>query len=43
MHCVEFFLSGGCEDTDKLWAFFTNLSIESIYLSFELREKMALS
>ena len=33
MHCV------GCEDRDILWAFFTNLSIESIYLSLELREK----
>ena len=39
MHCVEFFLSVGCEVRDILWAFFTNLSIESIYLSPELREK----
>ena len=39
MHCVDFFLSGGCEDRDILWAFFTNSSIESIYLSLELREK----
>ena len=40
MHCVEFFfLSGGCEDREILWAFFTNLSIESIYLSPELREE----
>ena len=33
------FLGGGCEDRDILWSFFTNLSIESIYLSPELREK----
>ena len=40
MHCVEKKkLSGGCEDRDILLAFFTNLSIESIYLSPELREK----
>ena len=41
MHCVEkfFFLGGGCENRDILWAFFTNLSLESIYLSPELREK----
>ena len=34
MHCVEEKkLSGGCEDRDILWAFFTNLSIDiSIYL-----------
>ena len=36
---LKFFLSGGCEDRDILWAFFTNLSIESLYLSLELREK----
>ena len=36
---LNFFLSGGCEDMDILWAFFINLSIESIYLSPELREK----
>ena len=24
MHCVEIFLSGGCEDRAILWAFFTN-------------------
>ena len=42
MHCVYFFfLSGGCEDKDIIWAFFTNLSIESIYLSLELREKLS--
>ena len=34
-----FLQSGGCEDRDILWAFFTNLSIETIYLSLELREK----
>ena len=40
MHCVEiFFLSVGCEGRDILWAFFTNLSIETIYLSPELRKK----
>ena len=40
MNCVEiFFLSDICEDRDILWAFFTNLSIEPIYLSLELREK----
>ena len=40
MHCIEIvFFSGGCEDRDILWAFFTNLSVESIYLSPELREK----
>ena len=39
MHCVDFFLSGGCEDRDILWEFFTNLSIETTYLSPELREK----
>ena len=39
MHCVDFFLRGGCEDRDISWAFFTNLSIETIYLSPELREK----
>ena len=38
-HCVDLFLSGGCEDRDIFWAFFTNLSIEIIYLSPELREK----
>ena len=38
MNCVDFVLSGGCEDRDILWAFFTNLSIESIYLSPELRK-----
>ena len=28
-HCVDlFFSSGGCEDRDILWAFFTNLSID---------------
>ena len=37
---MKLFLSGGCEDMDILWAFFTNSSIESIYLSFELREKL---
>ena len=31
--------SGGCEDWPILWAFFTNLSLETIYLSPELREK----
>ena len=30
---------GGCEDRPLLWAFFTNLSLETIYLSPELREK----
>ena len=30
---------GGCDDRDILWAFFTNLSLESIYLSPELRKK----
>ena len=25
-HCVDLFLSGGCEARDILWAFFTNLS-----------------
>ena len=41
MHCVDFFffMSGGCENRDVLWAFFMNLSIETIYLSPELREK----
>ena len=40
MHCVEeFFFSGGYEDMPILWAFFTNLSLETIYLSPELREK----
>ena len=33
-----FFLSGGCEDRDISWAFFTNLSLESIYLPTEVRE-----
>ena len=28
-------LCGGCEDRDILWSFFTNLLIESIYLSPE--------
>ena len=37
--CIDFFLSGGCEDRDILLAFFTNLTIEYIYLSPELREK----
>ena len=37
------FFSGGCEDRPILWAFFMNLSLETIYLSSELREKMALS
>ena len=36
---LKFFLSDGCEDRDMLWAFFTNLSIEYIYLSIELCEK----
>ena len=36
---LNFFLSGGCEDRDMLWVFLTNLSIESIYQSLELREK----
>ena len=36
---LNFFWGGGCEDGDILWAFFTNLSIEPIYLSHELREK----
>ena len=31
--------SGGCEDMPILQAFFTNLSLETIYLSIELREK----
>ena len=39
MHCVEKKFSGGCEDRPILWAFFTNLSLETIYLSPELREK----
>ena len=39
MHCVEFFLNEGCEDRDILWAFFVNLSIETMYLSPELHEK----
>ena len=40
MHCVEiFFFSGGYEDMSILWAFFTNLSLETIYLSPELHEK----
>ena len=40
MHCVEKkMFSGGCEDRPILWAFFTNLSLEIIYLSPELREK----
>ena len=39
MPCVEIFLIGGCEDRDILWAFFTKLSLEAIYLSPELREK----
>ena len=34
-----FFLSGGCEDRAILWAFFTNFSLETIYLSAKLREK----
>ena len=36
MHCFEKkkkSVGVGCEDRDILWAFFTNLSIESIYLS----------
>ena len=33
------FLSCGCEDRPILWAFFTNLSLETIYLSPELLEK----
>ena len=36
---LNFFLSVGCEDRDILWAIFTILSIESIYLSLELCEK----
>ena len=32
-------MSGACEDRDILWSFLTNLSIESIYLSTDLREK----
>ena len=41
MHCVEkqFFFSGGCEDMPILQAFFTNFSLETIYLSPDLREK----
>ena len=33
------FFSGGCEERLILWAFFTNLSLETIYLSPKLREK----
>ena len=29
------FLSGGCEDRDILWTFFTSLSLETIYLSLK--------
>ena len=36
---LNFFLSGGSEKRDIVWAFFTNLSIKSIYLSIELSEK----
>ena len=36
---LKFFLSGGCENRDMLLVFLTNLSIESIYLSLELRKK----
>ena len=36
---ISFFFSGGREDRDILWAFFYELSIESFYLSPELREK----
>ena len=33
MHCVEEKkMSGGCEDRPILWAFFTNLSPETIYI-----------
>ena len=40
MHCVEKKnLSGGCEDRPILRAFFTDLLLETIYLSPELREK----
>ena len=33
------FFSGGCEDMPILQAFFTNFSLETIYLSPDLREK----
>ena len=36
---VLIFFSGGCEDRPILWAFFTNFSLETIYLSPDLREK----
>ena len=40
MRCVEKKkFSCGYEDMTILWAFFTNLSLEPIYLSPELREK----
>ena len=40
MHCVEQEnVSGGCEDRPILLAFFTTLSLETIYLSPDLREK----
>ena len=40
MHSVDFFFfSGGCDDMPILLAFFTNFSLETIYLSAELREK----
>ena len=38
MRCVDFFFSGGCEDRPILLAFCKNLSLETIYLSPELRE-----
>ena len=31
--------SGGCEDRNILWAFFTIFSLETIYLSPKLLEK----
>ena len=40
MHCVEEKkFGGGCEDRPILWAFFTIVSLETIYLSPKLREK----
>ena len=36
---IFFFFSGGFEGRTILWAFFTNFSLETIYLSPELREK----
>ena len=40
MHCVEKKnFNGGCEDMPIFQAFFTNFSLETIYLSPELLEK----